>query len=185
MGAKTLQCEPREPELPAEDRGCRAGGQTHRCDLGPTDAEQDDSHRAQDAAVLGTALFHNNTTAILRFWIQGCPTPGSVPGYVGWDPEQPDQGMTACPWQRGWNLMVSHIPTKFQFWDSMDSNWRSYQSCHSITWCSVCSEASEHHGNVMWEFRTWNSPMHLIPPQWTERDEHDESKMISFHIKSN
>lgn len=41
MGAKTLQCEPREPELPAEDRGCRAGGQTHRCDLGPTDATWD------------------------------------------------------------------------------------------------------------------------------------------------
>lgn len=66
------------------------GDRSHRCHGEPTDAEQNNSHRVQDAAVLGTALLHNNTTVILRFWIQGCPISGSVPGYVGWDPEQSD-----------------------------------------------------------------------------------------------
>lgn len=53
-----------------------------------------------------------------------------------------------------WSLR-SHIPTKFFFWDSVDSNcWRGFQRSHSLTRCSVCSEASEHLATVMWEFRT-------------------------------
>lgn len=79
MVAKTLQSE-QGTRAPAKNRVCRAGGTDHRCELGPqmlsrtTHAE----FRLQDAAVLRTALFHNNTTGILRFWIQGCPIPGSV-----------------------------------------------------------------------------------------------------------
>lgn len=77
------------------------GDRPHSCDLEPTDAEQIDSGRVQDAAVLRTALCHNKTTVILRFQIQRCPIPGSVPGYVGWEPEQPNPVNDILPMAEG------------------------------------------------------------------------------------
>lgn len=77
-------CHTREPELSAKDRVCRAGGTDPTgVTWDPQMLSRDDTHRVQDAAVQRAALFHNNTTVIVRFWIQGCPIPGSVPGYVG------------------------------------------------------------------------------------------------------
>lgn len=115
MVAKTAQCQTREPELPAKDSVCRAGG------TDPTDVTWDPqmlsrmTHRAQDAAVLRTPLFHNNISVILRFWIQGCPIPGSVPGCVRWDPEQFDPVNGHPAHDRGvgtWWSLRSYIPAK-------------------------------------------------------------------------